>query len=89
MDKPDITWWKLLLGDNCSTPWPLVCRDPHGAILSPLLFNIYRKPLGGVVRGFGLNCDHETTILSSTLKSVVQPQGGGSRAVALGLPGGA
>uniref|UniRef100_A0A803TQ40 Reverse transcriptase domain-containing protein n=1 Tax=Anolis carolinensis TaxID=28377 RepID=A0A803TQ40_ANOCA len=44
------------LGDTCSAPQPLTCGVPQGSILSPMLFNIYMKPLGEIIRSFRVRC---------------------------------
>uniref|UniRef100_A0A803THC7 Reverse transcriptase domain-containing protein n=1 Tax=Anolis carolinensis TaxID=28377 RepID=A0A803THC7_ANOCA len=44
------------LGDTCLAPQPLTCGVLQGSVLSPMLFNIYMKPLGEIIRSFGVRC---------------------------------
>ncbi|XP_053138881.1 uncharacterized protein LOC128339283, partial [Hemicordylus capensis] len=46
----------VLIGDCCSSKSELRYGVPQGSILSPMLFNIYMKPLGEIIRGFGAGC---------------------------------
>ncbi|XP_053149256.1 uncharacterized protein LOC128343844 [Hemicordylus capensis] len=44
------------LGDSSSLKWELLYGVPRGSILSLMLFNIYMKPLGEIIRRFGAGC---------------------------------
>uniref|UniRef100_A0A803TWJ5 Reverse transcriptase domain-containing protein n=1 Tax=Anolis carolinensis TaxID=28377 RepID=A0A803TWJ5_ANOCA len=44
------------LGDACSALQPLSCGVPQGSVLSHMLFNIYMKPLGEIIRSFRVRC---------------------------------
>ena len=47
---------KVVLGEHCSAPWVLHYGVLQGSVLSPMLFNIYMKPLGAVIWSFGVHC---------------------------------
>ena len=57
-----LAWLRSFLGDrpqrvqlreNVLASWSLNCGVPQGLIISPMLFNIYIRQLGGVIRGCG------------------------------------
>ncbi|KAF7243567.1 Aldehyde oxidase 2 [Varanus komodoensis] len=53
---------KVVLGDYSSAPWELCHGVPQGSILSPVLFDIYMKPLGEVIRRFELRTHQYTDV---------------------------
>lgn len=72
----------MALGESFPAPWLLACGVPEGSVLSPMLFNIYLKPLGEVFRGFELcyhqhvddtqaNSEDAIDVLSQCLESVM------------------
>lgn len=47
------------LTGSCSfSLWPVTWRMPQGSILQPLLFNIYAKPSGNMMKYLGSNASH-------------------------------
>ncbi|XP_053111557.1 uncharacterized protein LOC128327186 [Hemicordylus capensis] len=46
----------VLLGDCCSAKQVLKCGVQQVSTLSPMLFNIYMKPLGRIIRRFDAGC---------------------------------
>ncbi|KAF7238180.1 Complement C1q-like protein 3 [Varanus komodoensis] len=58
LSRPDdvdkVLGMMVVLGDFGSAPWQFCHEVLQGSILSPMLFNIYMKPLGEVIRRFEL-----------------------------------
>ena len=57
---------RVQLGESVSAPWNLNCGVPQGSIISPMLFNIYMRLLGGVIGGMGLCAISTLMTLNST-----------------------
>lgn len=47
---------RLLTGSCSSSPWALTWRMPRGSILPTLLFNIYAKPAGNMMKWYRQQC---------------------------------
>ena len=58
-DRPQ----RVQLGESVSAPWSLNCGVLQGLIISLMLFNIYMRPLGGVIRGCGASCHQYACLL--------------------------
>ena len=50
----------VIIAEEKSSKHPLNCGVPQGAILFPMLFNIYMRPLAQLVQSFGLGCHQYT-----------------------------
>uniref|UniRef100_A0A803TFX4 Reverse transcriptase domain-containing protein n=1 Tax=Anolis carolinensis TaxID=28377 RepID=A0A803TFX4_ANOCA len=50
-----LQWLRSFL-EGCSQMVSLTCGVPQGSVLSLMLFNIYMKPLGEIIRSFGVRC---------------------------------
>ena len=44
---------RVQVGEHLSAPWSLNCGVPQRSIISPMMFNIYMRLLGGVIWGVG------------------------------------
>ena len=55
-DRPQ----RVQLGERLSAAWALNCGVPQGSTISPMLFNIYMRPLDGVIKGCGALCHQYT-----------------------------
>ena len=68
---------RVQLGDAVSTPWVLYFRVPEELIIFPMLFNIYMKPLGEVIRSSRVCCcqyadDKQPPSFSSSAEKALQ-----------------
>jgi len=48
--------YRVLHGDNLSTTVYVLCSVPHGSVLGPRLFIMYRADLADTVEQHGVNC---------------------------------